>query len=85
MTQHSWRAYGPAFLRVAIGLIFLDSGLGKVRNPAGTVGLVKVLGFIPDPNTFVAVRGPLELIGGIMLIVALLTRPVSAFVTLFML
>jgi len=85
MSQHNWIAYGLAFLRVAIGLIFLDSGSRKLRDPAGTVGLVKALGFIPDPVTFVAVLGPLELVVGILLITGLLTRPISAFVALFML
>ncbi len=37
--------YGPTVLRVALGLLFILPGLGKLSNPAMIVGMLGELGF----------------------------------------
>ncbi|MBI2661811.1 DoxX family protein [Candidatus Woesearchaeota archaeon] len=37
--------YGPAILRVFLGLLFIVPGITKLMNPAGIIGLVGKIGF----------------------------------------
>jgi len=72
-------------LRIGIGIIFVNSGLGKFANPAGGIGLVKQLGFIPDPASFISFLRVAELIGGIALILGFRVKYAGALIALFML
>ena len=72
MSQNIGRA-AHFVLRAGAGVLFLQHGLQKLfgafgGSPAGPVTLVSMLG----------VAGLLELVGGILLIAGLLTRPVAA-------
>jgi uncharacterized membrane protein YphA (DoxX/SURF4 family) len=69
--------YAVTVLRVLVGLTFLLTGLPKVQNLAGFTGFVASLGF-PAPGVFAAVVVALEVIGGLLLIVGLGTRWISA-------
>jgi putative oxidoreductase len=63
-----------AVLRISVGVLFIQHGLQKLFGafggvgPSGTVPLASMLGF----------AGLLELVGGTLLIIGLLTRPVAA-------
>ncbi|MEW6750512.1 MAG: DoxX family protein [Candidatus Latescibacterota bacterium] len=78
-----WLASGAhAALRIGAGLLFIPHGLQKVFGLLGGAGgsgaavpLVSLLGL----------AGVLEFVGGILLVVGLLTRPVAAILTLEML
>jgi putative oxidoreductase len=69
--------YAVTVLRILVGLTFLLMGLPKAQNFAGFTGFVASLGF-PVPVVFAAVVVALEVIGGLLLIVGLGTRWVSA-------
>jgi putative oxidoreductase len=69
--------YAITVLRILVGLTFLLMGLPKAQNFAGFTGFVASLGF-PVPVVFAAVVVALEVIGGLLLIVGLGTRWVSA-------
>ena len=67
--------HAHALLRIVAGVLFLQHGLqklfgtfGGVDNVGGTVGLDSLLG----------VAGILEIGGGLLLILGLLTRPIAA-------
>jgi putative oxidoreductase len=80
----SWSPFTLTVLRVIVGLTFLLSGLGKIQNPAGFIGLVTTLGF-PAPEFIGWLTILLEPIGGILLIVGIGTRWLSAYFVLEML
>jgi putative oxidoreductase len=56
--------YGPLLLRIAIGAIFLYTGIGKLLNPAGPTGMLQGLGF-PAPAFFAWVLLLSEIIFGL--------------------
>jgi len=59
-------------LRIMTGLLLLQHGMGKYLGfPAG------VPGFPASPLTMSGAAGVLELIGGVLIIVGLFTRPVA--------
>jgi putative oxidoreductase len=72
------RGYGITLLRVVVGLIFIAHGYAKccVMGHAGVTGFFGMLG-IPAPSTMAYLITALELGGGIMLVVGLLTRVVA--------
>jgi uncharacterized membrane protein YphA (DoxX/SURF4 family) len=69
--------YAVTFLRILVGITFLLTGLPKIQNFAGFTGFVASLGF-PMPAVFAGIVVALEVIGGLLLIVGLGTRWVSA-------
>lgn len=74
-TSDSW---GLLFLRLAAGAIFISHGAGKFgigggNGLEGTAGFVGSLGF-PLPMLFAILLASSEFIGGILLILGLLTR-----------
>jgi putative oxidoreductase len=71
-----------AVLRIGAGLLFIEHGLQKVFGLLGGFGAPGAPA--PMASRF-GVAGGLELIGGALLIVGLLTRPVAAILTLEML
>ena len=83
-TQRSSESFGLAFVRLALGIVFTVSGVGKVfaAGPKATgidafAGMLTQLG-IPFPTVAAWGVGLLELVGGVLLLVGLFTRVVSA-------
>jgi putative oxidoreductase len=66
-------------LRIAVGLSFLEHGTGKILGfPAGLPGLDK----LPAPMLYFT--GLMELIGGLLIVIGLFTRPVAFVLSGFM-
>jgi putative oxidoreductase len=66
-------------LRIAVGLSFLEHGTGKILGfPAGLPGLDKL------PATMLYFTGLMELIGGVLIVIGLFTRPVAFVLSGFM-
>jgi len=80
----SWSPFTLTVLRLIVGLTFLLSGLDKIQNPSGFIGLVTTLGF-PAPGLIGWLGILLEPIGGLLLIVGIGTRWLSAYFVLEML
>lgn len=81
--------WGEVIIRAAAGLILVPHGAGKLFGWFGGNGLTATgqafagMGF--EPGLFWAfVVGALEFFGGVMLAIGLLTRPVAAAITIFM-
>ncbi|TNJ66909.1 DoxX family protein [Paenibacillus hemerocallicola] len=69
-------AWVTTLMRVVLGILFVAHGISKFR-----MGLGNVAGWFDSvgvPGALAYVIGPLELIGGLLLIVGLFTRYVSA-------
>lgn len=68
--------WGPrmlAVLRIMTGLLFLEHGTQKLLNiPARVNGAP-----MPDLTTLVGVQGIIELVGGLMILFGVFTRPVA--------
>jgi putative oxidoreductase len=67
----------PLLTRLVIGYIFYGTGHGKLAHLDKITGYFENLG-IPFPHLNAVFIGTLEYVGGICLIIGLLTRPVSA-------
>jgi putative oxidoreductase len=63
----------PLLGRVAVGLLFMSTGWGKVHDIAKVAGFFRTLG-IPAPGFNAVLVGYSELICGTLLVVGLLTR-----------
>jgi putative oxidoreductase len=74
-------AYGPLPIRILAGITFLAHGLPKFENIAGTQGFFGSIGLPPELALPI---GLLEVIGGIFLIVGVLTRITAAFLIIDM-
>src|SRR3989338_10219195 len=61
-------SYGAAVLRIALGLLFVLPGLGKLMNPAMIAGMLGGLGF-PAPAFFGWLLLLSEIVFGALLIV----------------
>lgn len=71
---------GLLILRVVVGLsMALAHGLGKIPPSEGFVGFVGSLG-LPAPGLMAWMAGISEFVGGLLLVVGLLTRPAAFFV-----
>ena len=81
MISHRLFAYGPLPLRILAGITFLAHGLPKFENIAGTQGFFVSIGLPPELALPI---GLLEVIGGIFLIVGVLTRITAAFLIIDM-
>lgn len=68
-----FRAYGLLALRLGVGLVFFMHGLSKFQNVAGPTGFFESLG-IPMPGVMVWVVILAEMVGGICVVLGLLTR-----------
>ena len=66
----------PLATRVVLGLGFYHTGLGKWQHFGNTVTFFTNLG-IPAPTVNAAFVSSLELAGGVLLVVGLLTRPIA--------
>src|ERR1700730_5899015 len=80
----NWSPFTLTVLRLIVGLTFLLSGLDKIQNPSGFIGLVTALGF-PAPGLIGWLTILLEPIGGLLLIAGIGTRWLSAYFVLEML
>lgn len=65
------RAAGLLLIRIAVGVVFLMHGWGKVHNLPGTEGMFAHLGFGAATGDVIAW---LELLGGASMIIGFLTR-----------
>ncbi|ADJ15998.1 DoxX family protein [Halalkalicoccus jeotgali] len=85
------RGWSPVFVRVALGLVFLVAGVGKVfavgpkaTGIAGFAGFLASLG-VPMPTLFAWLVGLLELTGGALLLLGLFTRYAAVLLAIDML
>jgi len=63
-------------LRLVSGGVFVVFGIGKFVNHGSELASFKTYG-LPAPNAFVVLIGVIELVGGLLLISGLSTRPVA--------
>jgi putative oxidoreductase len=63
-------------LRLLSGGVFVVFGIGKFVNHASELASVKTYG-LPAPDAFVVVIGLVEVVGGLLLIIGVLTRPAA--------
>ena len=75
MNSHKLLAYGPLPIRLLAGITFLAHGLPKFENIAGTQGFFGSIGLPPELALPI---GILEVIGGIFLLVGVITRIAAA-------
>ena len=73
-----------ALLRTAAGLALIVHGWPKIQDPMKLVGMVESLGFVPGPFWAVALAAT-EFVGGILLVLGLLTRPAALAATIVLL
>lgn len=66
----------PLLARLTVGVVFFQSGLGKLNNLERVTGFFASLG-LPAPAFQAALVGWTELIGGALLIIGLATRLAS--------
>src|ERR671911_2283334 len=75
MNSHILLAYGPLPIRILAGITFLAHGLPKFENIAETQGFFGSIGLPPELALPI---GLLEIIGGIFLLVGVVTRIAAA-------
>ena len=63
-------------LRLLSGGVFVVFGIGKFVNHASELASFKTYG-LPAPEAFVVVIGLVEVVGGLLLIIGVLTRPAA--------
>lgn len=66
----------PLTGRILMAAIFVMSGLGKIAAPAATMGYISAMG-LPFPAVALAGAIGIEVIGGLLLVLGLYTRPVA--------
>ena len=71
LSSHKLLAYGSLPIRIVAGITFVAHGLPKFENIAGTQGFFGSIGLPPELALPV---GLLEVIGGIFLLVGVVTR-----------
>ncbi|WP_431479248.1 DoxX family protein [Massilia eburnea] len=70
------KTYLPLVGRILMAAIFVMSGIGKIANPAGTIGYISAMG-LPFPELGLAAAIGIEVVGGLLLVAGLYTRPVA--------
>lgn len=73
----------PLLVRLAAGGVFIVFSLGKFRRHDAEVGAFERYG-IPLADPAVYALGTLELVGGVLLVLGLATRPVASMLALAM-
>lgn len=76
MNQPANNSVLPLAARILMAAIFVMSGIGKIANPAGTIGYINAMG-LPFPELALAGAIGIEVIGGLLLVAGLYTRPVA--------
>lgn len=80
----SLAGFAPTVLRLIIGIIFTAHGWGKLQDgPSAFAGFLTTLN-VPAPEIVAWLVTLLELVGGIMLILGILTRILALLFTLLM-
>jgi putative oxidoreductase len=74
MNIHKLTLYGPLPIRILAGIAFIAHGIPKLADPAMTQGFFGSIGLPPELAIPI---GLLEVIGGIALLVGLVTRIAS--------
>jgi putative oxidoreductase len=64
------------FLRLLSGGVFVAFGVGKLINHGSELASFKAYG-LPAPGVFVVVIGVIELVGGLLVALGILTRPAA--------
>ena len=77
MNSHELLAYGSLPIRIVAGITFVAHGLPKFENIAGTQGFFGNIGLPPELALPI---GLLEVIGGIFLIVGVVTISAALFI-----
>jgi len=75
-------SYAPTLGRLLLAAIFLISGIGKLLNPAGTIGYISAVG-LPLPELGLALAVIVEIGGGLLLIAGYQTRIVALTLAVF--
>jgi putative oxidoreductase len=75
--------FAETLLRVVAGAALVTHGLGKIGDPFGAAGMVEGLGFYPGA-LWSLLLSLTEFVGGIFIVIGLLTRPAS-FAAMFVL
>jgi putative oxidoreductase len=65
--------HARALARIAAGIVFLVFGIGKFSQHQSEVESFETYG-LPSPDAFVYAIGVLEVVGGLLLVLGLLTR-----------
>ena len=68
--------------RIALGVLYVPSGFGKLMDPSRMTGMLTGKGW-PVPMAFAILAGAVELIGGVALIVGYKTRVAALFLIVF--
>jgi len=76
MNNQTNSAFLPLAGRILMAVIFVMSGIGKIANPSGTLGYINAMG-LPFPELALAGAIGIEVVGGLLLIAGLYTRPVA--------
>lgn len=74
--MNSNKTYLPLAGRILMAAIFVMSGIGKITNPGATIGYISSMG-LPFPELGLAAAIAIEVVGGILLVAGLYTRPVA--------
>lgn len=69
-------AYLPLAARLLMAAIFVLSGIGKIANPAATIGYIHAMG-LPFPELALAGAIGVEVVGGLLLVAGFYTRPAA--------
>ena len=80
--NESGTAYVAATGRVLLATIFIWSGIGKILDPAASLGYISSTG-LPFAEVGLGIAILVEIIGGIALIIGYRTRLVAAVLALF--
>ena len=67
------KTYTPTIGRILLAAIFLISGVGKLLDPAGTLGYINSVG-LPLPELALVGAIVVEIVGGVFLIAGYRTR-----------
>ncbi len=73
-----------ALMRIVAGAALMVHGWPKIQDPMKLVGMVESLGFAPGP-LFAVLLAATEFIGGLLLVIGLLTRPAALAATFVLL
>jgi|SRR3989344_5758418 len=76
--------YSDIPLRLALGIVFIVAGFGKITNLAGPTGMLSGLGF-PMAGALAVILAVVELGGGILLLLGWQTRLAASLLAVVML
>jgi putative oxidoreductase len=81
-TANTTTSIAPAIGRILMASIFVFSGIGKVLNPAATIGYIESSG-LPFATVGLVIAIAVELAAGTMLALGIRTRSVAAVLAMF--